>query len=140
MTLRVDDNGNRRWYFEGEFHREDGPAIENSDGSKSWYRHGKLHRVVLSGPAEDPSGVVTLGKFEGIPATADGEWHTVRFGLLDALRRKFPDDPRLVIWEPELANHSNRDYLLAGFSGNRAGATYWLRDISLGAPPERRAE
>ena len=102
--------------------------------------HGKLHRVVLSGPAEDPAGVETLGRFEGVPAAADGEWHTVRFDLREALRRKYPDDTRLVIWEPQLANRSNRDYLLAGFGGNRAGATYWLRDISLGAPPERRGE
>jgi len=98
---------------------------------------GKLHRVLLSGPAEEPPGVETLGRFEGIPATADGEWHTVRFDLLGALRSKYPDDQRLVIWEPEFANHSNRGYLLAGFSGNRAGATYWLRDISLGPSPDR---
>ncbi len=25
-------------------HREDGPAIINSDGNKTWYQNGKFHR------------------------------------------------------------------------------------------------
>jgi len=91
---------------------------------------GKLCRVVLSGPADDPPDTETLGTFAG--ARPDGQWHTVSFDLLGALRRRFPDDPRLLIWQPEFANHSDRDYLLAGFGGNGAGATYWLRDIFLG--------
>jgi len=115
--------------------------------------HGKLCRVVLSGPAEDsPPGVTTLGTFEGAgplgrsPARGtrsrypDGDWHTVNFDLLGALRGRYPDDKRLVVWQPELANRSDRGYLLAGFGGNRAGATYWLRDISWNGPPERSPE
>jgi len=40
----------------GEFHRDDGPAIEYSNGgARHWYVHGKKHR--LDGPAmEFPSG------------------------------------------------------------------------------------
>ena len=34
-----------------------------------------------------------------------------------------------MVWEPVLANHSNESYLLAGFGGNPAGATYWLRNV-----------
>ena len=34
---------------EGQFHREDGPAIEYSDGTKLWFYHGTRHR--LDGPA-----------------------------------------------------------------------------------------
>ena len=42
-------NGTRRWYLNGQYHREDGPAIEYSDGSKVWYLNGRFHRV--GGPA-----------------------------------------------------------------------------------------
>ena len=37
------------YYLNGEFHRTDGPAIEESNGGKSWYLNGKLHRE--DGPA-----------------------------------------------------------------------------------------
>jgi len=97
---------------------------------------GILHRIVLTGPASDPPGVETLGTFPDV--RADGTWQTFRFDLLAALRRKYPDDKLLMVWRPEFANHSNADYLLAGFGGNPAGATYWLRGISLApASPDR---
>jgi hypothetical protein len=48
------------WYSDGDIlnyrdctkilHREDGPAMEDSDGNKSWYINGKRHRV--DGPAQ----------------------------------------------------------------------------------------
>jgi hypothetical protein len=34
---------------QGQFHREDGPAVEWNNGNKSWYINGRLHR--LDGPA-----------------------------------------------------------------------------------------
>jgi hypothetical protein len=45
----IDGIGNKRWYFNGKFHREGGPAIEYNDGCKQWFINGKLHRV--DGPA-----------------------------------------------------------------------------------------
>ena len=67
----------------GQFHREDGPAIEHADGSKAWYLNGKLHRD--DGPAvEWANGYKEWclnGKLhrDGGPAIerADGskEWH-----------------------------------------------------------------
>ena len=33
----------------GQWHREDGPAIERADGIKLWYINGQCHR--LEGPA-----------------------------------------------------------------------------------------
>ncbi len=48
-TIREYSNGNKEWYLNGKYHREDGPAIENSDGNKLWYLNGKLHRE--NGPA-----------------------------------------------------------------------------------------
>ena len=39
----------------GQFHREDGPAIEYSDGYIAWYLNGQLHRT--DGPAvQYPNG------------------------------------------------------------------------------------
>ena len=40
-TVKIDDNGTKRWYSKGKLHREDGPAIECADGDKSWYINGQ---------------------------------------------------------------------------------------------------
>jgi len=45
-----DSNGTKSWFKEGRYHREDGPAIEFSEGSKFWYINGNRHR--LDGPAK----------------------------------------------------------------------------------------
>jgi hypothetical protein len=38
LNGELDEDGDRIWTnSEGEYHREDGPAIEWSDGVKSWY-------------------------------------------------------------------------------------------------------
>ena len=42
-------DGSRHWYYDGERHRDDGPAVEDIDGYLRWYKHGKLHRE--DGPA-----------------------------------------------------------------------------------------
>lgn len=47
--------GNKYWYLDGKYHREDGPAIERANGNKYWYLNGKPHRE--DGPAvEHASG------------------------------------------------------------------------------------
>jgi len=43
------DGGTKIWYQNGRCHREDGPALEFANGDKSWYRNGILHRE--DGPA-----------------------------------------------------------------------------------------
>ena len=48
-TVKVNDNGSKQWYLNGERHREDGPAIEWANGHKSWWVNDKLHRE--DGPA-----------------------------------------------------------------------------------------
>ena len=48
-TVKVWGNGNKSWYLNGKYHREDGPAYEGANGNKSWYLNGKLHRE--DGPA-----------------------------------------------------------------------------------------
>ena len=47
--VEVDSDGSRYWYLNGQYHREDGPALELYDGSRYWYLNGKRHRD--DGPA-----------------------------------------------------------------------------------------
>ena len=42
-------SGNKEWCLNGKHHREDGPAIVYSTGTKKWYVNGRLHRE--DGPA-----------------------------------------------------------------------------------------
>jgi len=45
----------QRYFVNGRFNREDGPAVECVNGDKAWYINGKHHRV--DGPAvEYPDG------------------------------------------------------------------------------------
>jgi len=54
-TINVDVFGNREWCLNGQWHREDGPAVEHANGTRAWYRYGELHRE--DGPAvEDADG------------------------------------------------------------------------------------
>ena len=41
--------GDKVWYQNGKLHRENGPAIEWNDGSKEWWLNDKIHRT--DGPA-----------------------------------------------------------------------------------------
>ena len=64
LTIRPD--GRKVWLLNGEYHREDGPAIEHLNGTKIWCLNGRLHRK--DGPAEErPNG----SKFWYI----NGEYH-----------------------------------------------------------------
>ena len=42
-------SGDKLWYRNGVYHREDGPAIERCDGQKEWWINGARHRT--DGPA-----------------------------------------------------------------------------------------
>jgi len=37
----IDKDNDIAWFKNGDFHREDGPAIERADGSKHWFLNGK---------------------------------------------------------------------------------------------------
>ncbi len=39
----IDECGTKRWLFNGNLHREDGPAIEFADGDKKWYLNDILY-------------------------------------------------------------------------------------------------
>jgi len=92
--------------------------------------HGKRYRIVLTGPVDPVAAAETLKVLPDL--RADGRWHHVEIDLLGELRRLYPEDESLLVWEPTLANYSNDGYLLAGIGGNRAGARYWLRNVVLG--------
>lgn len=49
---------------DGEYHREDGPAVEHSNGEKYWYQEGKLHRI--DGPAYEDPGIENRWYIDGI--------------------------------------------------------------------------
>ncbi len=48
-TVKVYENGTKKWYLNGNLHRKDGPAIELANGYKEWYLNDELHRE--DGPA-----------------------------------------------------------------------------------------
>ena len=41
-TFRTGPRGTKIWELYGEFHREDGPAIEHYNGHYYWYLYGKI--------------------------------------------------------------------------------------------------
>jgi len=43
------DDGTKIWYKNSNIHREDGPAVEYDNGDKVWYQNGRCHRE--DGPA-----------------------------------------------------------------------------------------
>ncbi len=45
----ITSGGEQEWYQHGKLHRDGGPAVIKPDGSEEWYQHGKLHRD--GGPA-----------------------------------------------------------------------------------------
>jgi len=45
----IDPFGAKRWFLDGELHREGGPAYEDDEGYKEWYLNGLYHRE--DGPA-----------------------------------------------------------------------------------------
>jgi len=48
--MTIDEDGDKIWkLLNGEYHREDGPAIEYHNGDKNWYLNGEKHRE--DGPA-----------------------------------------------------------------------------------------
>ena len=39
--IKVSSDGTKRWFLNGERHREDGPAVERSNGTKQWFLNNK---------------------------------------------------------------------------------------------------
>ena len=47
--VKVNTNGDIKWFQNGKRHRLDGPACEYANGNKTWFQNDKRHR--LDGPA-----------------------------------------------------------------------------------------
>lgn len=69
-TRFTDLRGNVEWILNGQYHREDGPAVENSDGYKEWWFNGKLHRE--DGPAVNWSSGTEFWFIHGKQHRIDG--------------------------------------------------------------------
>ena len=55
QVFQIYRDGNKWWYLNGEYHRENGPAVEYTNGNKYWFLNGEFHRE--NGPAiEDVNG------------------------------------------------------------------------------------
>ena len=39
--VKIDKDGNKFWYRNGQYHREDGPACEYANGTRYWFIEGK---------------------------------------------------------------------------------------------------
>ena len=68
--VKVWPNGDKEWYLNGKYHREDGPARELANGSKMWYLNGDIHRE--DGPAVDNADGVKLWYLNGKCHREDG--------------------------------------------------------------------
>ena len=68
-TVEVYPSGDKFWYLNGKWHREDGPAIEHASGGKEWYLNDKQvteeeHKRMTSKVVEMTVGEISkaLGK------------------------------------------------------------------------------
>lgn len=68
--FKIGPNESKYWYKNGQYHREDGPAIERADGTKEWYLNGKPHRE--DGPAVEYANGTKLWYLNGKHHREDG--------------------------------------------------------------------
>ena len=68
----IDQYGNKWWYLNGKYHREDGPAIEFANGTKEWYLDGELHRE--NGPAIEYANGDRVWFLNGVCFTKSEYW------------------------------------------------------------------
>jgi hypothetical protein len=69
--LAINRYGDKFWKLNGEYHREDGPAIEHMNGYKAWYLNGLYHRI--DGPAIEYSNGFKRWYLDNIDYTYE-EW------------------------------------------------------------------
>jgi len=90
---------------------------------------GARHRLRFTGPGRGEDAFITLGAFPGVKA--DGQWHRTSFRLYAHLRDRYPYRDEFILKNLQIANYSNRDYLLAGSGANRKGASYCIGKLRL---------
>jgi len=82
-VCQTDEKGNKYWTLNGQFHREDGPAVEWANGDKWWYLHGKYHRE--NGPAMESSNGSKGWWYHGKPIYCSSQEEFERLIKLKAL-------------------------------------------------------
>ena len=62
VTVHICDNGDKYWFLNGKFHREDGPAVEYANGDKTWFLNDArvteaehTHRTQKPMPSVEPA-------------------------------------------------------------------------------------
>lgn len=70
-TVKVDEYGTKRWYFNDKLHCEHGPAVEYANGTKEWYLDDKPHRT--GGPAVESADGTKFWFLNGVEYT-EAEW------------------------------------------------------------------
>ncbi len=94
--------------------------------------NGGLYEIVFTG-RDDPSYMAQiLGVIPDV--RADDKWHHAEFDLLGHLRRVYGDQTDMELEEVFFGNRNYADYLMAGFGGNHAGATFYLDNFGVSAP------
>ena len=101
---------------------------------------GKYHGIIFCGPDRVRPGSIKLGTIADV--RADNQWHRAVVPVRAWLQKLYPLDETLNVDEIIVGNWDNTGYLVAGFGGNPAGATYWLDNWSfVGArSPEKVAK
>ena len=70
-TVKVDEFGTKRWYFNDKLHCEHGPAAEYANGTKEWYLDDKPHRT--GGPAVESADGTKFWFLNGVEYT-EANW------------------------------------------------------------------
>ncbi len=92
----------------------------------------RLYEVRFTGRSAAGPPAEMLGSFEGLQP--DGQWHHARLNLRGLLTRRLGHDADIKVANLFFGNLGNEGYLLCGFGGNHAGATYYLDNFWLGKP------
>jgi hypothetical protein len=63
-VVLVYGDGTKRWFQNGNLHREDGPAVEYSDGAKMWYLKGTQYTETEFSKKINPAKELTVAEIE----------------------------------------------------------------------------
>ena len=90
----------------------------------------KQYEIVFSGLKGPANGCEILGAIGGV--VGDGKWHHAEFDLLGALQEQVGLGASMICSDLWAGNLSNEGYLMAGFGGNHAGATWYMDNFYAG--------
>ena len=71
---KINSYGTKRWFLNGKYHREDGPAVEYPSGYKVWWLNDK---------AVHPEALVDLWLERGVFCWYDETTETINFSEKD---------------------------------------------------------